>query len=100
MATPTPKIPTELRDCRKMKLVVGDCIVSVENAWHGKIEAFEIHKAAPEDGGDYPMLKCKGINFWDNSIDEDDTQWYAPADVYKAPRKRYVNQPVNQLNLL
>lgn len=81
-------------DYNKQEIVEGDCIRSIETGWHGKIEATEMQ------GGDYLMLRCKGINFWTSEVDEDDTQWFSPDDVVKASPKRSVNDPVNMANVL
>jgi hypothetical protein len=74
-------------------IVAGDYIRSVETGWHGKVEAVQT------SGGE-TMLRCKGVNFWDGSIDEDDTQWFAPADVVKASPTRKASDPVNMANVL
>lgn len=65
-------------DYEKQPLEIGDTIKNIENGWRGKIIGVETIN------GD-TMLVCRGINWWDGEVDEDDEQWHSPADVIKQP---------------
>ena len=80
-------------DCKKNELKVGDCIRSIETSWHGQIQSTYEDEACV-------MLVCKGINFWDGSLDEDDTQYFSADDVVKWSRAVRIGDPVNASNLL
>ena len=45
------------------------------------------------------MLVCQGINWFDGTLDDDDTQWFSPHDVVRASRVSKAAPP-HPLNFL
>lgn len=85
---------TTYRDYDGQIVQVGDSIRSLETNWHGEIVDVMEH-----DG--IIMLECQGINHWDQSLDEDDVQWFSPEDTRKANRiANPVKDGVNAINMM
>jgi len=67
-------------DYKNHQLAVGDTVKNIESGWRGVIQG------AMQLNGEL-LLICLGVNWWDGTIDRDDEQVHAPADVLKQPRQ-------------
>lgn len=87
-----------LKDYNGKPLTVGDRIRNIESGWKGEIVEFD-ETYVPQGHG--VLLKCKGVNFWTNTLDDDDTQWHSPDDVVKSTRQpARPGEPINPINFM
>jgi hypothetical protein len=63
-------------DYHNQPISIGDTVKNIESGWRGVIQSTEEHN------GDL-LLVCSGVNWWTGELDDDDTQWHAPADVVR-----------------
>ena len=82
-----------MQDYNGNPLEVGHCIKNIECGWRGKTISTETIN------GDL-MLVCHGINWWTGTLDNDDTQWHAPADVVRVNRTPRAEEAPHPLNFL